>query len=1332
MPSFIFRPRLLLFFAALSAGFLTKALNYGPSMIYFKEINTINGLPDNRVNSICEDEYGFIWIGTWNGLACYDGNTIRTYRHSDVDEGSLCNNMVRGLFAVGDGLWVATDTGIDFFSYADGKFYHGKVAGAAVAGIQDLSTRISRVAGTPAGDVFCVTIGGEILKLSHTLEDEDNNNCVFRIIPKPDNRVYADLCLFGDDKLMLLSNEGVTVIAAADECELLHNSMALGFDTNMNIFCDSVCSKVYVGRGIGARSQTFAVVSDNGRLERDTAAVEVFGLMEADRCGDKVFLACDGPGLYSIDDDGSLNHIDKEQSTFKADVFYAVCADRQGNLWCGSYRDGIGMLSPQLNNFNIFGEGSGLSHNIATSSVRVGDTLYVGLDGGGLDVCDLATGERRNYNASNSDLPGNNVVNLVKDGDNLYMAVYSSGLAVFNTKNHSIKTIKVPDEYFQRLWVLRRDSSGHLWIGGHGLHVMDPSTGTITTLDGCNNLSVMSIHEHEGLIYVATRLEGVLVIDSATLAVKSRWSDRQSAAVGIPSRNVEFLYVDSKGLVWLALTDKGLFSVDPLTGKMAVYSSQEGLSDSRVQSMTEDSQGNLWAGTANGLYKYVRKWKIFQRYGDERLLTNYCANAANMSDSVIYFGTNKGLVSIPTNQPVVTSKPKDVIFTELQLMLSPDKPRTLFTRGERQVALANNENFFIINFTVPETVYSEQMLFEYRLDGLEDRWRADDGRRAATYTNVPPGDYALLVRHSMPDGSWSAPASLKVGILPPWYLTWWAKTLWIILIGSVLLSAYRMWRRFYENKEKAHLVELKSEADRKLNDMRLDFYVKFIHELRTPCFLIAAQMEEMLESENGYVPVGYLKGPYRNSIKLTRIINRIIDFRKMDSGSFTLEPRKTEICAFFGDIVPDYEHLCHHKSITFSYVHDTPPIEAVFDPDKIEIAVTNLISNAFKYTRRGGSVTLTIRDLDDYIAISVSDTGIGIVESNREAIFQPYFRTERGRNECSGDGIGLSFVKELVEMHGGHIKLESEVNVGSTFTIEIPKVLSAREPSNAIAPVEPVETEPAALTDEKPAENHDMPLSNPTATRSMLIVDDDPEVINLLARTFADDYRIECASDGTEGIEKARGGDFDIVITDIVMPGLDGHALISVLKADPLTCDMRIVVFSSLSSEDDIIKAYAAKVDAFITKPASLKVLRASVDRLFDKPVDIDPNFGSMKPLAETYTREEQRFIVKCRQIIDETMCDDNFGIDLITSRLSMSHSSLYKKIRKLTGLSLIEFINEYRVYKAVQLFRGGSNNVQEVAGKCGFRDIKTFRETFKRKMKMPPKQYILYITNKK
>ena len=1318
-PSFLLR--LALF--ALCQMAVQAAWAAGQAVMRLEEITTRDGMPDNRVNDICEDRYGFIWAATWNGLARYDGHSVVVYRHSAIDPASLTGNMVRCLLAMPDGVWVGTDAGLDFFSYADGSFTHCSVSGDSLAGVQSLNTRVSRLIAGEGGIVFCLTAGGELLRL-----DTAAAGRVFRVLPKPAERRYGDICPYKGGRIMALSDRGVTVLSADGESELAHTPMTYGYDVNMNIYCDTVAARVYVGRGVGSGSLTFDIVHPDGRLRPAERPVDVPGLMCAVRVGDTMYFAGDGSGLLRLGPDGELRRCVPDDGSARTDALYSVCGTRGGDVWCATYRHGMCLHSASLDRHRLLRPATGaISYDMVTAAVPVGDRIYIGLDGRGLDVYDSAGGRSRNYSTANSDIPGDNVVSLVHDGGRLWMAIYTTGVAEMDITSGAFRLHRMPGEYSQKVWTLADGGDGSLWVGARGLHVLDKATGAVVTPAGCANLNVSSVVDGGDCMWVATSLQGVLRVDKRTHAVVTRFSDRPTpGSPALPESNATFLAVDSKGTVWVTMATHGLYSIDPGAGTVQEWGVSDGLTESRVQSMAEDGRGDLWFGTANGLFRYIRGRGKFVPVADSRLMTTFSANAALRAGESMYFGTDSGLACLScADEEDVFTPPiyNQLIFSELQLMDAPRRSIALFDTGDgREVKLKHSENFFMVNFAVPGSAGVSQMQYEYRLEGLEDGWRGAGTMRTAVYTNVPPGSYRLLVRHTTPDGGWSEPSGLRIAVMSPWYSTAWATLLWILLGLGLVCVAWNVWRRMARTKEAAHLAELNSRSERELNESKLDFYAKITHELRTPCFLISAQIEEILDSERECVAPSDLRGVYRNSIKLNKLINRIIDFRKIDSGHFRLKPRRIELCAYFSDLAPDYEHLCRHKGLTFSYDHDAAPIDAVLDPDKLELVVTNLISNAYKYTPSGGSVALTIRDAGTEVAISVSDTGIGISDSVRDAIFQPYYRSERGRRQSGGDGIGLAFVKELVDMHGGSIGLKTQINEGSVFTVRIPKELApATEAEAAPDPTAP-HIDVAA-----PAEPADLGIDNPTATRSMLVVDDNPEVLALLTRTFRDDYRVVSVADGSMAFDRLERGDFDVVVTDIMMPGLDGHALIARLKESPRLRDIKIVVFSAVNSEDDIIKAYDAKVDAFITKPASLKVLRRSVDRLFhqeESPVALVPEVAVKAPQGK-YNREERRFLLECRRIIDETMTDENFGIEMLASRLAMSHSSLYKKIRRLTGMSLIEFINDYRIFKAVELFRQGNVNVQGVAAQCGFRDIKTFRETFKRKMNMPPKQFI-------
>lgn len=515
---------------------------------------------------------------------------------------------------------------------------------------------------------------------------------------------------------------------------------------------------------------------------------------------------------------------------------------------------------------------------------------------------------------------------------------------------------------------------------------------------------------------------------------------------------------------------------------------------------------------------------------------------------------------------------------------------------------------------------------------------------------------------------------------------------------------------------------MERDSANRLNEAKLDFYANITHELRTPCFLISAQIEEMYDSGRQSIPVNNLLGIYRNSAKLNRLISHIIDFRKSDTGHLSLNVRRIDVKTFLGELAGDYEQLCRQKSLTFAFDSPESPVEADIDSDKLELIVTNLISNAYKYTHKGGSVVLGLKDNGETIEISVADNGIGIVEKLQSKIFEPFVRTERGKKESSGDGIGLAFVNELVKLLHGTITVESKVNEGSRFVVTLPKKQNGIADEAAL-PVEKVPSKhnPELLKPEvqAPAEKR---ISDPTATRSILIIDDNKDVLSVMVKAFEDRYRVTEISDAKEGVELARGGGYDVVITDLMMPDFDGHQVLKALKEDKRTRDIKVVVFSALTSEKDMLTAFDEGADAYLTKPTPLKVIVRQVERLFEQ----DGESSSLS--SGNYNREEQKFLLECRRIINECMTLDDFDVAMLASRLSMSHSALYKKIKSMTGMSIIDFINEYRIYKAVQLFKDGITNVQTVAEMCGFKDVKTFRETFKRKMQMPPKQYMLKI----
>ncbi|MDE6099131.1 MAG: hypothetical protein K2G24_09610 [Muribaculaceae bacterium] len=1058
-------------------------------------LTTNEGLPDNSVNDIVEDHFGFIWIATWNGLARFDGKYVTSYRHSDGVEGTLSNNMVRCLLPDPEGIWVGSDNGLDFMRYSDGRFIQAfYVRDGAEGRQQPLSGRVSRL--ISSGDrIFLLTVDGDLMCMErdHSPSGSDARN-VFVQLARPASRRYADLAVFKGGRILALSNEGVTLLSPDGSEELYHNSIPAYFDSNMNIYCDNSRSTVTIGGGIGTVTSEYTV-DGNGRLEATGTQTPYRSLMSTAVDGNIQYYGTDGNGLYIRSGD-ELEHFMPSNSSLPSDAIYKVSVDSRHNLWIGTYRHGLAMLSHQLNTYTVNNMASRtLSYDIVTAVVPDGDKLYLGLDGGGLEIVDTLSGERRVFNMSNSAIPGNNIVSMVKDGPIIWAAVYSVGLVAFDTRSESFTTYRANNkiEPGNKLWVLALDGQGRLWVGGSSLSVFDRQNNTFRLIAECRHAQINSIADDpSGNLWVATRDNGLLEIDKNSGEVIDRHSSSPSAGgIRMAYPRPHLVYVDSRRNLWIAFDNSRLVRLN-LTDRndMEGYDMRYGSARGNVMSVVEDAGGNLLMGTDNGLVRYSRTRNNMMSLTDERMPKIFAQNSAARSGKTVYFGTTAGLLCYPLNNPLQAMPMPPTVFTGIEILGDDGVVLPLSCTGDSVVTLEHSQNFFKVRFALPEMSSPGQIMFECRLEGLEDGWRDVSDTRWATYTNVPSGSYRMMVRHSLSDGSWSEPSVLGITVSPAWYATAGMLIIWTLtgLVVTVMLLYF--WRAYAANRDRTRMVEMERDSATRLNEAKLDFYASVTHELRTPCFLISAQIEEIYDSGRQTVPVNSLVGIYRNSAKLNKLISHIIDFRKTETGHLTLNARNIDLVTLLRELSVDYEQLCRQKSLTFSFRHDQPPVFACVDADKVELIVTNLVSNAYKYTPKGGEVSLDLRDVGEAVEISVTDNGIGVMDKLQSTIFEPFVRTERGQKVSRGDGIGLSFVKELVELHRGSIRLDSQVNEGSCFTVILPKYQKESDVDDeSVTRLEP--SRKPELMQESLAGEISLPdrISDPTSTRSILIID---------------------------------------------------------------------------------------------------------------------------------------------------------------------------------------------------------------------------------------------------
>lgn len=1285
------------------------------------------GLPDNTINCIAQDNRGFVWTGTTNGLAQFDGLFFTLFRYSNTNTTTISNNNVHSLLSTDTGLYVAADFGVDFYSYSDIRFHRSQIIGLRKTCHSFISLTKTK------SSVFVVDDDGHVYR---SAIGEARFHGVATGAPVKAIASDGD-CLFAvmRGSVAVLSADGSRVLSRVS----LKPSPS---DTYNASYCRNT-RRLYVGRGVDEPGLAFDVTG--GKLSEAAEPVPSSLKTACDYEGGVAF-ATDGHGVI-LRRNGTDRHITEDNAQICGDAIYSLQPDRNGNLWIGSYRKGLTLYSAHRDIFASLSEQAGtLPYNIVAAVAAQGDNIYIGMDGGGMGVYSVAQRSTVTYTSQNSQLWGDNIVSMTADQRTVWMAVYNRGLSAFDIATHKITNYPLPlvSKRGDVIWTIVDDGNGNIWVGGRDLFVFNKQTHKFRVVRKFVGSLCQSLCRSGNYIWLGND-NGVYKIDSRTLRTVKHY-DMSTPGMNLPNDKVRYVYADSKGRVWVSFRYEAPCCIDEPQGKVLTGLAEHGLGSIIVTGIVESRHGHMVFSTNNGLYIYYPENKAFMRCDLDNAIPMAYNYAACYSDGRrYYFGSVEGLVfadDVPLHHK---SLYKDVSLGRLDV--TEGRSINLGSNSEREVTLNSNENYFTIHYTVPEYGAPRALHFSYYLKGMETTWNEMTDRREANYTNVPPGTYEFMVRSTDLTGRWTRTSVLRITVLPPWYLTWWAKTLWLLMVIGVVYAGFRLYLRMLKMRHRMELAEVEKESQRKLDDAKMTFFASITHELRTPVFLIAAQLEEFIDRKQSVVsvPSAYLMAMHRSAMKINKLISQAIDFRKADKGKLVVKRQEIDVVDFVGNLAGDYDDLLDQKHIAFRTVLPKQPVLLKMDGEKIEMCLNNLISNAYKYTNKGGHVVLTVTDCPDRVVFSVKDDGIGIVPEARTEIFESFFRTSRGQAKSKGDGIGLSFVQTLVELHGGEMHLESEVNEGSDFSFYIPKtvnVKSAQVAETDEAVVEPqtdkaqaveaesavdVAVQPAAVvTDDEPeAVPGTAPLKeNPTATHSILLIDDERETVALLERNLVNDFRVLKAYDGEEGLRMAAASLPDIIVCDMMMPQLDGLGFLRALREDKKLKHIKVIIFTGQTSEEERIAAYDAGADAFLTKPVSLKLLRVRIDRLIAEgdAASLTADLASSK---RTYTKEEQKFLLRCREIIDDNIGNPDFNVDFLAEKLAMSHSTLYKKLKQMTGMSLIEFVNDYKIYKAVQAFKEGQTNVVRVAEMCGFGDIKNFRQLFKRKMNMTPKQYV-------
>ena len=836
------------------------------------------------------------------------------------------------------------------------------------------------------------------------------------------------------------------------------------------------------------------------------------------------------------------------------------------------------------------------------------------------------------------------------------------------------------------------------------------------------------IRDKNGKLWVGTFGKGVVVFDEDDKKLYNFTTDHS-----FPSNAVNYMMEDSRKRILVATREGIIIFKDVSQPNIFVsFGAKEGLENTQVRAIQEDHDGYIWISTNGGISRLDEKNKRFYNYNyhDGIPMGDFMDGSTCITpDGTLFFGSQNGACYF---NPRELSSPREVSpVTITQFFIYNKQTESRDTRlpvpiSNRIVELPYNQNTFNISFNVLDYTQSSQVEFSYMLEGLENAWYSTQGDNQVTFRNIPHGNYVFKVKTRFRNQEWNENAAqLTVVIAPPLWLTWYAKLSYVILFIFALYALLRFYKRKLDLESSLEVERKQSLNKQELNEERLRFYTNITHELRTPLTLILGPLEDLL-SDATLSPkhANKISIIHDSATRLLNLINRILEFRKTETQNRKLSVAKGDLGQLVQEVGLRYKELNPNNKVNYHIHIETEDTEIFYDADMITIILDNLMSNAAKYTSEG-DITLSLRSVEEnqikYTEISVSDTGHGIDAEALPHIFDRYYQA-KSKYQASGSGIGLALVKGLSELHEGILKVESAVDTGTTFTL---RLLTENTYPNAIhaqhdMEKKPMDAEETTITD-TPTENHPI----------VLVVEDNADIREYIRSSFTDIYEVITAKDGKEGWELAQARIPNIIVSDIMMPVMDGIELCKRIKEDMRTSHIPVILLTAKDSLQDKEEGYASGADSYLTKPFSAKLLHSRINNLLETRKKI----ASLLALTDTQPKQESavsslnkldnEFLQKITQIIEENLEMEKMDIAFIADKMCMSHSTLYRKIKGLTDMSANEFIRKVKMRKGVELLMSGQYTISEIAYMIGFSSVAYFRQCFKDEYGMSPSDYV-------
>ena len=1338
-----------LFFLCLG---MHSAFSETPEQITFSYISINEGLSQSTVFSIDQDKRGNMWFATYDGVNKYDGYAFTVYQHNEDDPNSIANDISRIVKTDSQGrVWIGTRDGLS--RYDEEKdifqnfFYEKNGKHLQVNGIEEISPEQLLIS-TPEGlimfdikeskfidDSFSTAMHKTIASTLYRQDDQiyigtsTDGLYTYSITQKTFEKVIP---ILGTKQIQAILQQSPTRIWVATEGaglflinpktkeikNYLHspsNPKSISSNYIRSLAMDSQ-NRLWIGTFNDLNiyhegTDSFASYSSN--------PVENGSLSQ--RSVRSIFMDSQG-GMWLGTYFGGLNYYHPIRNRFKNirnipyknslsdNVVSCIVEDKDKNLWIGTNDGGLNLYNPITQRFTSYtlqedesARGIG-SNNIKAVYVDEKKSLvYIGTHAGGLSILHRNSGQVENFNQRNSQLVNENVYAILPDGEgNLWLGTLSA-LVRFNPEQRSFTTIEKEKDgtpvVSKQITTLFRDSHKRLWIGGE---------------EG------LSVFKQEGL-------------------------DIQKASI-LPVSNVTKLFTNciyeaSNGIIWVG-TREGFYCFNEKDKQIKRYNTTNGLPNNVVYGILEDSFGRLWLSTNRGISCFNPETEKFRNFTEsDGLQSNQFNTASYCRTSVgqMYFGGINGITTFRPELLLDNPYTPPVVITKLQLfnkVVRPDDETGILTKNiseTKSITLKSWQTAFSIEFVVSNYISGQHNTFAYKLEGYDKEWYYLTDSRTVSYSNLPQGTYQFLVKAANSDGKWNPiPTALEIIVLPIWYKTWWALLIFFATFAGFITFVFRF---FWMRKSMEAQLEIErrdKEHQEEINQMKMRFFINISHELRTPLTLILTPLQEIINKISDRWTRNQLEYIQRNANRLLHLVNQLMDYRRAELGVFELKVKKGNAHQLIQDNFLFYDKLARHKKITYTLHSELEDKEVLFDANYLELIVNNLLSNAFKYTESGQSITVTLKEENGWLLLQVSDTGIGIPINKQGKIFERFYQIE---SEHVGSGIGLSLVQRLIELHHGRIELDSEENKGSTFSVYLPQDLSVYKPSELASNNEQNEEEQVYSTNSKAmyfidtekVENESVE-SGDKKRGTILIVEDNNEIRRYLSNGLADLFNTLEAGNGEEALEKLKDNEVDVIVTDVMMPVMDGIKLCKNVKQNIRTCHIPVIILSAKTDIKDQMEGLQMGADDYIPKPFSLAILTTKIQNMMRtrrRMLDKYAKSLEVEPEKITFNAMDEALLKRAMAIVEKNMDNIEFSTDEFAREMNMSRSNLHLKLKAITGESTIDFIRKIRFNEAAKLLKDGRYTVAEVSTMVGFNTPSYFATSFKKYFGCLPTEYI-------